>query len=1007
MIFLLLGAEPMQAQYFGRNKPIYKDLDFKVLESPHFRLYHYFQDQEDASRVIQDSERWYKLHYQVLKSSFLEPNPLIIYKNHADFQATTAITGEIGIGTGGVTEGMKNRVVMPVTLSNKQTDHVLGHEMVHAFQYNLLRTGDSTSISSVRNLPLWMVEGLAEYMSIGSTDPNTAMWMRDAVLNKDIPTLRDLTRKPEYFPYRWGQAFWSFVAGTWGDGVIRPLFMATAIYGYEEAIELVLRTDAKTLGSMWRKQLEDYYAPYMAKAQKSMTGTKLLHRENAGEMNISPMLSPNGKYIAYLSEQDVISLELFLADAKTGKKIKRLSKRIQQGDIDNINFLESAGTWSPFGEHFAFSVYSKGRNQLAILDVAKAKIIDEFDIPGVEAFSYPAWSPDGNSIVVSGLVEGQSDLYLYNLRTRKTTQLTNDAFSDLMPSWSGDGSRLVFSSDRPIQSQVVGSGKLSNNLTELVISTGEIKVHNVFSGADNLNPVFEPNGNSVLFLSDRDGFRNMYRYNLDNESVAQLTDYVTGISGITSFSPAISIARNEATVAYSYYLKGDYIIYTAPLNAFTATPVDAREVDFKAAVLPPQERIRPIVDANLATVYTPATTGRAETPVKELTYKPQFKLDNISNIAGVGVSSGPFGTGIQGGVNMLFSDIVGKNQLFAAASLNGEIYDFGAQVAYLRQVGRLQWGAIAGNVPYQSATFGYAIDTIQIGEDKFIVDNLIMQQIRTYQRQFALIGNYILSTTRRFEFGGGISHYSFRIDQYNNYYFGNAYIRTDKERLDAPDGFAFEQVYGAYVGDNSLFGLTSPLDGRRYRLHAERYFGEFNIWTFIADYRQYFFVRPFALAFRVLHQGRYGEDAESNQLAPLTIAYPTYIRGFGNEYISRSQEIGNGITFNNLYGSRVAVANAEIRLPFTGPERLAALKSDILFTDLNLFVDGGIAWSSERSVEEDQFSGSINYKPLISTGLSLRVNLFGYMVIEPYYAIPIEKNGRELANFGVNFAPGW
>jgi hypothetical protein len=57
-----------------------------------------------------------------------------------------------------------------------------------------------------------MVEGMAEYLSIGSVDANTAMWMRDAIINDDFPTLKEMTTGYEYFPYRYGHAFWAFVA---------------------------------------------------------------------------------------------------------------------------------------------------------------------------------------------------------------------------------------------------------------------------------------------------------------------------------------------------------------------------------------------------------------------------------------------------------------------------------------------------------------------------------------------------------------------------------------------------------------------------------------------------------------------------------------------------------------------------------------------------------------------------------------------------------------------------
>ena len=58
-------------------------------------------------------------------------NPLIFYNTHGDFQQTNTISSLIGTGTGGVTESLNNRVIMPVAPSLAQTDHTLVHELVH------------------------------------------------------------------------------------------------------------------------------------------------------------------------------------------------------------------------------------------------------------------------------------------------------------------------------------------------------------------------------------------------------------------------------------------------------------------------------------------------------------------------------------------------------------------------------------------------------------------------------------------------------------------------------------------------------------------------------------------------------------------------------------------------------------------------------------------------------------------------------------------------------------
>lgn len=157
-----------QSQYFGQNKQRNKTNNFKVFQSPHFELYSYFENKKVSSEILYNSENWYEIHQEVFKIAFLKPNPIIIYNNHSEFQETTAIDGEIREGTGGITEGLKTRVVMPIMFTKRQTNHVLGHELVHAFQYQTMILGDdSTSKGNLQNLPLFMVEGLAEYMTLG------------------------------------------------------------------------------------------------------------------------------------------------------------------------------------------------------------------------------------------------------------------------------------------------------------------------------------------------------------------------------------------------------------------------------------------------------------------------------------------------------------------------------------------------------------------------------------------------------------------------------------------------------------------------------------------------------------------------------------------------------------------------------------------------------------------------------------------------------------------------
>ena len=1030
VVTLIFCSYASQAQYFGQNKVRYKNEKFKVLETPHFDIYYYLKNDKVLKRFARDAETWYKMHQEVFRDTFFKKNPIILYSTHPDFQQTTALQGEIGVGTGGVTEAFKNRVIMPVMELGSQTRHVLGHELVHAFQYHILLERDSIPLENIGQTPLWMIEGMAEYLSVGKKDAFTSMWMRDALLNRDIPSLKDLTNSNKYFPYRYGQAFWTFVGSLYGDTTIVPLFKATARFGYENGIRYTFGYDDKTLSGLWKNAIEQHYRPMLRadSSQIKISGAKIIDNKNAGNMNVAPAVSPDGKYLAFLSEKDLFGIDLFLADAKTGKIIRKLSSQISNSHIDDFNFLESAGAWSPDSKQFAFSIFSRGKNQMLIINVSNGSTVLKTDMGKVEQFGNLTWSPNGKDIAFSGMVEGQSDIFSYNLDTKQVTQITDDEHSDYAPSYSPDGKKIVFSSDRA----AIESGNFAAvnpiNLTIYDIATKTLSNVPVFAGANNLNAQFSGDSKRIFFLSNRDGFRNLYEYNLETSNVKQLTDYFTGISGITEFSPAISVSRND-DIVYSYYRYQRYTLYNSAYSNFRAKDVNANDVNFDAAILPPKETVGVnIVNSNLGNFERFERTS--ENAMRNIPYRPKFQLDYLANSGGVGVSTSRFGTGMQGGVMGMFSDIVGQNQIVANLAINGEIQDFGGMAAYINQASRINWGGAISHIPYITGFLTQDRVTRE-GQEYYVEQTNIM---RTFEDQIQLFGAYPFNKAHRFEVGGAVSRYSYRVDRFSNYYFLNGntilgYAGSEREKLNKDEitsslgqplqSFSIFQTNAYFVGDNSIFGVTAPLDGFRYRVGAEKYYGDFNFVSVAADLRKYFRIKPVTIALRSYNYLRLGRDGEN--LFPLFAGYNYLIRGYEpNSFYNNQSFNSSTIDINQLSGSKLAVFNFEVRLPFTGPKKLAQIPSNFLFTDLNLFFDAAVAWTEDTEVVfKSQPSATrigtypngqqylIERVPVFSAGVSVRVNLFGAMILEPYYAFPFTRKDVKGGVFGLTFAPGW
>src|SRR5204863_241199 len=182
--FLVLAAQPLAAQYFGQNKVQYKNFHFQSIQTEHFDIYYYPDERGGALDAARMAERAYARLSRILHHQFQSRKPIILYASQSDFQQTNVVdaTGE---GLGGVTEFFKHRAVLPFTGSYGEFEHVLQHEMVHQFQYDVYsrgHAGGGVQTLVAVNPPLWFMEGMAEYLSLGPINTETAMWLRDADL---------------------------------------------------------------------------------------------------------------------------------------------------------------------------------------------------------------------------------------------------------------------------------------------------------------------------------------------------------------------------------------------------------------------------------------------------------------------------------------------------------------------------------------------------------------------------------------------------------------------------------------------------------------------------------------------------------------------------------------------------------------------------------------------------------------------------------------------------------
>jgi Tol biopolymer transport system component len=651
-------VSPAQAQYFGQNKVQYDKFDFKVLKTAHFDIYYYPAEASAAQAVARMSERWYTRLSGLFAHQLNGRQPVVLYASHPEFEQTNVIEGSIDEGTGGVTEGARRRVVLPLAATLGETDHVLGHELVHAFQYDILG-------QNVSGAPLWFIEGMAEYVSLGPRHAQTAIWLRDAAREDKLPTIKDLDN-PQYFPYRFGHAFWAYIGGRWGDGTIgrilnslSPPDQGVVAGGIDPigAIEAATNTKEDQLSKDWQRAIR---AEYDVSAEPSKTFPA------EGNLNVGPSLSPDGSKIAFLSERSRLSIDLYIADAATGKVLHKLTKGVTDPHFQSLQFLASAGSWDPSGNRLAVATVRNGRAVIALFDTNKGDVVQEIPFePRGEVFQ-PAFSPDGNSIAFSAQVGGVTDIYVYDFNTKQTKQLTKDNFADLQPAWSSDGQRIAFVTDR-YSSNLPNLAFGNYGLAEVNLASGVLSKIDVGLSGNTVDPQFTRDGKSMFFINDATGRPDVYRMSTSGGAPLRLTSSVTGVSGITPLSPALSIASAGTRGAITVFRARGY--QTQFLDDVTQGGLAVAPSNIDLALLPPGKRPPSTI---LAALQAPNIGLPPEQTYEETEYSPKFELIDVSQQVGVATGGG-FGTYVSGGISFLFSDTLGNHLLNTVFDVQGGV----------------------------------------------------------------------------------------------------------------------------------------------------------------------------------------------------------------------------------------------------------------------------------------------------------------------------------------------
>ncbi|WP_310568975.1 hypothetical protein [Gemmatimonas sp.] len=1057
-------ASPLHAQNFGQNQVQYDRLRWRVIETEHFQIHYYPQIADVAPDAARMAERSYARLSRLMAHQFREKKPVLIFGSSGDF-AQSNVFGDLGEGTGGVTDPLRQRMAQFFSGDWASFEHVLMHEMVHVFQFDIFsrgRAGAGLQNLAMVNPPLWFMEGLAEYFSIGPVHPWTDAWVRDAVTNNSLPTIAQMTERPDkYFPYRYGLSVWQYVGARWGDEVIGEIMNAVPSVGIDRAFRREIGLSLDELSAEWKQAMQNKYLPTVAELQRPRSFAEpLLSQNRSGSIAslfVAPALSDDGKYITYIAYGSFLRGEVFpemyLANGETGKRIARLVKTTTNPDYEQLRYIYSQPSFSPDAKLLAFTGQSGGRDVLYVMDVKSRKILKKFDFELDQVLS-PSFSPDGRRIVFSGMRHGMSDLYIASLDAGGYTQVTKDPFGDLQPQWSPDGRTIAFVSDRGDDTDLdilkIGKWKLSL----LDLETQKVSIIEG-QGGRALNPQWAPDGKSLAYITDRTGIANIFLYDFEAKQHYQLTNVLGAVTAVAEQSPAITWARGADVLAFVYYEKTDHAIWkiknprslkkepyrdpvvvaqgatpvkpttgpttpvkvdpTAHLNRATLTDTAAARQSFYRPTVGATARASDDLPVSVAARLAETVSVRAlmdsfdfnlpdSTKFRDYRYKARLTPEYVAQPS-IGYQQGGFGQGTFGGTTVVLSDLLGDRRLALSGSINGQLSDAQVFVGYTSLGRRLQYTTGVIQQPIYLLS-NYTQENL--GNDQFSESQEIT---RLVVRQVFAAGLYPLNRFTRFELGARFQNIDQQVFPFTRLVDTQQGYATGFERGPTRNVASANTIspYLAFVTDNTLFGYTGPISGRRMRLEVEPSVGTWKWTEYVADIRGYYPILFNYVTFATRFSTSMSVGRDELRF-PKWIGRPDFIRGYNREDLGAIACTGlptdDGSSCNSveLIGSRVAFANAELRFPIIRSFGGGRLPIGLPPIDGLFFYDAGVAWSKGQQVIASRPEGydfSKQRALLQSYGFGVRLNLFNIAIVRWDWAVPISRPGTK--GFGTWF----
>jgi len=720
-----------------------------------------------------------------------------------------------------------------------------------------------------RDIPLWINEGLADYFR-GTWDPLDLMMIRDAAVTEQVPRLS----KAEFEPlsgrlvYNMGHAAFEFMQARYGKEGIRQLLYTlrkwilsgTTEGIYKQAYKQAFRTTPEAFDRSFDKWLRERFKPFRDKERPSDYGRDLSPdpEKTAFTQVFGFAPSPTGEMVAAITaDRSNGKATIVLLSARDGEVIAHLTSGFPK-EYESLSLSENfvAGrslAFGPRGDAVAFFArVDKGRT-LFLVSVLDGHVLESIPV-SLDLPQGPCLLPDGRRLLLSGLREGVSDIWMLDLETGELENLTNDDFADADPQVSPDGRLVVYTR------RISGNDKIYS----FPLDDPSHKTQLSFGPFDDNAPIFSSDGTKLYYSSDEDDdIPNIRSLDLRTGVIYQYTDVLGG-----NMAPAPLEGKTGDRLAFISYFKNEYQLRTRDASE----PLKEVEQEVQAAAAG-------LVDFQPDMVHNVVPENKRRKRVFE-----GLHLEGRPPINTGVTSSGDF----FGGSAIALSDLLGDHHFTFTAISVREFRTY--EAVYVNLARRFHYGIGA----FDTKSFFFAAPYAR--QTSFFREGAIATQRYTGAQ---LIGTYPLDKFRRVDVSAGVVRLQERFVNPEV----EALVCGRAAALGLPCFLSNGWIAPVSVGfttETTRFAEFGPLAGETWRLevgYSPNFGSALSRWQIDADYRKYLRLGSSSSLLALRLRGFYSDGDN-----------PAYF------YFGGNMEL-RGYPYLSFAGSQGFFGNVEFRFP--------------------------------------------------------------------------------------------